>query len=934
MTEAVTETPVPPDHARDPAPADPSPASVRAEGDGEPPAGFTARVRQAGDDAFWRFAQQPAEGFVTLAIVAACVTFVFAQLGPSNVFSDTTPAGGDMGAHVWGPAYLRDELLPRGLLAGWAPDWYAGFPAYQFYMVVPSLAIALLSFVVPYGTAFKLVAISGLVTLPVASWAFGRLTRLPFPVPALLAVAATLFLFDRSFSILGGNIASTLAGEFAFSIALTLAVLYLGVLGRGLEDGKHRGWAAILLALTAVCHPIPFFFALAGTAIWFVLTLGWHHLTPRLAAASAAVAVAVGIVLTVATDVFREELARVGPAITIGGDEAHWLRLVILTASAALVVVVAAVVWLERPTARLWYLATTLPVAAALSAFWTVPFYLRHGYMNDMGWEKKTNDSPGGYANFLFTRDTLDGQLVDSPPIAWVLALAAVGVLMAVVFALAERKRGALFWVAMAVVAGVAFMLVPQGRLWNARLLPFYYLSLYFLAAVGVAYVGRTLAMLLARDPSRPMRSVENGVALVALAVALLVVALPLRILPERLSVPVLDWKIDLAETGASSSYKWWILPEIDDNSFVDSWARWNFTGYEGKPAYPEYHAVVSAMDQIGRERGCGRAMWEHEDEHNRYGTPMALMLLPFWTEGCIGSMEGLYFEASSTTPYHFINQDELSSDPSNAQRDLPYVAGAPSAAQFDQGVAHLQMLGVRYYMAISDRMIEFARSNPALTEIAAVYDWRVFEVADSELVVPLENEPAVLRGLPGNGKGWLEPTIDWYTDPRAWSVHLAAGGPSGWQRIDQGEPPEERPVDPVTVSEVRTSNDGIEFDVSEPGTPILVKASYFPNWEVTGAEGPWRVSPNLMVVVPTSTHVELRYGWTAVDLLGWGTTLVGLVLLVWLFRARPITMAPPTRRSTRPRPVIEGPPVVEPDDGEAVEVDAAPIPAGDEEWP
>ena len=36
-------------------------------------------------------------------------------------------------------------------------------------------------------------------------------------------------------------------------------------------------------------------------------------------------------------------------------------------------------------------------------------------------------------------------------------------------------------------------------------------------------------------------------------------------------------------------------------------------------------------------------------------------MLLPFWTDGCIGSMEGLYFEASATTPFHFLNEAELS---------------------------------------------------------------------------------------------------------------------------------------------------------------------------------------------------------------------------------------------------------------------------------
>ncbi len=49
-----------------------------------------------------------------------------------------------MGAHVWGPAYLRDHILSEGRLSGWAPDWYAGFPAYQFYMVVPALMIVIL----------------------------------------------------------------------------------------------------------------------------------------------------------------------------------------------------------------------------------------------------------------------------------------------------------------------------------------------------------------------------------------------------------------------------------------------------------------------------------------------------------------------------------------------------------------------------------------------------------------------------------------------------------------------------------------------------------------------------------------------------------------------------------------------------------------------
>ncbi len=43
------------------------------------------------------------------------------------------------------------------------------------------------------------------------------------------------------------------------------ALLYLGVVIRGLRTGKHRALAAVLLALTGLCHLIPAFFAMAAT---------------------------------------------------------------------------------------------------------------------------------------------------------------------------------------------------------------------------------------------------------------------------------------------------------------------------------------------------------------------------------------------------------------------------------------------------------------------------------------------------------------------------------------------------------------------------------------------------------------------------------------------------------------------------------------------
>ena len=101
----------------------------------------------------------------------------------------------------------------------------------------------MLDLLLPYGVAFKLVTVLGLVTLPAVRLglrAAGRHARSRArrcwrwpPLP---------FLFDRGFTIYGGNIASTLAGEFAFSISLSFALLFLGVVARGLDTGRTGPW--------------------------------------------------------------------------------------------------------------------------------------------------------------------------------------------------------------------------------------------------------------------------------------------------------------------------------------------------------------------------------------------------------------------------------------------------------------------------------------------------------------------------------------------------------------------------------------------------------------------------------------------------------------------------------------------------------------------
>jgi hypothetical protein len=219
-----------------------------------------------------------------------------------------------------------------------------------------------------------------------------------------------------------------------------------------------------------------------------------------------------------------------------------------------------------------------------------------------------------------------------------------------------------------------------------------------------------------------------------------------------------------------------------------------------------------------------------------------------------------------------------------------------------DLGVQHMQLTGVRYYMAFSIQAIDAANANPALHEVAQSGPWHVYEVAGSDVVAPLANQPAVLEGMQDENPAWQRDAVAWYTDPAALDVPLARSGPDSWERVERGEAPERRALPPVTVTGIDEGDLSISFDVDQIGQPVLVKTSYFPNWKVSGADGPYRVTPNFMVVIPRQNHVELHYGYTGVDYLGWAATALGALALVLLVRRGPVTFPDRPRRGIRGR--------------------------------
>ncbi len=766
--------------------------------------------------------------WATLAAVAGVTLVALSQLHPSLLLANTTTAGGDTGAHVILPAFLKSNLLTHGQITGWDPDWYDGFPLYTFYFPLPGLITVLFNAVVPYNVAFKLVTVLGTLTLPVCAWAFGRMAGLRDPGPSCLAAATLPFLFEPSFSIYGGNILSTMAGEFSYSLSLSIAILFLGVVASGLRTGRLRAMAAVLFAAALLCHLYPAIFAGIGAVVWLLLDA---DVTRGLRRGS------------------RGRLAR------------------------------------RRWSKRLVWGGIAGAVGVGLTAWWLVPFAAGQAYTTNMGWL-----NVDGFPDLLFPHSAF-----------WVLAADVVGLVAMVI----RRNRVALFIAVMGGISAAVICLDPQGKLYNVRFLPFWFLCLYLMAGYALAETVSAIArwnrrrrleqwvvtirerLTLAHDiPWRPGMRISRfrrpnpggnppGAVvgpIIALAAACLAVVPPLVLPASTLA------SVDIT-VGANQP---------------SAWAEWNYSGYERKPDFPEYHAVIQMMAKVGMDDGCGRAMWEYNPSENRFGTTMALMLLPYWTNGCVDSMEGLLFESSATTPFHFINQNELSVTPSDAVNSSAFQY---AGLNIPLGIEHLQQLGVRYFLAASSTVEAAAAADPSLTEVASSgpwstsYNdqplnttWKVYKISDSSLVTPLANQPVVWTGVSPAQTSWLKPAATWYDNPDEWNVVPAADGPTQWERVSTADThPAAVPEPPTTVSDISQTDSSVSFHVDRVGTPVEVKVSYFPNWQATGAEGPWRVAPNLMVVVPTSHDVTLHYGSTGADRVGELLSLAALVAVVGL---------------------------------------------------
>jgi hypothetical protein len=163
-----------------------------------------------------------------------------------------------------------------------------------------------------------------------------------------------------------------------------------------------------------------------------------------------------------------------------------------------------------------------------------------------------------------------------------------------------------------------------------------------------------------------------------------------------------------------------------------------------------------------------------------------------------------------------------------------------------------------------------------------------VFLVNDVQLVQPLGAEPLVEPSDGGNRGKWEQSAVAWFGYANENLDRLVTSGPSSWQRITDAQvKPALRTEPQIVVSDVHVTNDTVRFHVSQIGTPVLVRVSYFPWWHASGAQGPYRASPDWMIVVPTSHDVVLTQRTQPLEWLATVLTVLGvafaIALAVWV---------------------------------------------------
>ncbi|TXT40534.1 MAG: TPR repeat protein [Comamonadaceae bacterium] len=188
-------------------------------------------------------------------VIVAGAGVIASVLGIQFLLSNNLPTGGDAASHLLYVWTYSNQLLPKGNITAWMPEVFAGFPFLSYYFPLSFIFIAGLATVLPFAPAMKLGMFAAAMLLPGTIWVGSvYLLRISRSVSIWGVLATLAFLLHEQNSIWGGNLLSTLAGEFAYSYGMLFSVLTLFAWQKTMTTGRYWWLAAMLEAATGFSH--------------------------------------------------------------------------------------------------------------------------------------------------------------------------------------------------------------------------------------------------------------------------------------------------------------------------------------------------------------------------------------------------------------------------------------------------------------------------------------------------------------------------------------------------------------------------------------------------------------------------------------------------------------------------------------------------------
>jgi hypothetical protein len=313
------------------------------------------------------------------------------------------------------------------------------------------------------------------------------------------------------------------------------------------------------------------------------------------------------------------------------------------------------------------------------------------------------------------------------------------------------------------------------------------------------------------------------------------------------------------------------ILQADTQSKVLRSWIDWNYTGLEAREHWPAFREVSRLLRGTV---GDPRVAVEYGAEHERAGSIRMYETIPFFSGR--STLEGVYNQASLQTHFVYYLASELGASSPNPFRRKEY-----STFDTESALRHLALFHTGDVVAVSPRLTTSLRARDDVLEVAHIPPYTVFRLAGTGgYVEPLAHQP-----VRSSRTGWRDKAYRWFTRKPLVPVHLAFTDDGRFPpEPDEWLPPPAVPLEGGVEVHETVEAESITITTSRVGHPLLVKVSYHPRWRAEGADGPYLVSPALMMVVPRAGTVRLYYARTWADHVGLGLTLAalaGLVLLV-----------------------------------------------------